>query len=84
MYVGGQSQDQSQAGPATNSPSPDFVRSMGQQGMKLKDTLTTLSGQHPEAAEEFRTAIKAIDKGIAKILTTNPQAANGPSAPRTV
>ncbi len=83
MYVG-QSPEQGQAGAPATGPSPDFVRQIGRMGMQLKQTLQTLSGQHPEAAEEFRQAIKQIDGGIAKILTTNPQAANGPQAPRSV
>jgi hypothetical protein len=84
MYIGGQSQDSLGQGQAPgNGPSGDFVRQIGQIGLKLKDTLTTLSGQYPEAAEQFRVAIKSIDAGIAKVMTTNPQAGNGPPAPRT-
>lgn len=89
MYAGaatGQQPDSAMApgGMPPAGPSGDFVRSMGRMGMQLKTTLQTLSGQHPEAAEEFRTAIQSIDRGIAKILTTNPEASRGPMAPRQV
>jgi len=91
QYVGGSPQtgqppDSQMANPNPEQAkaSPDFVRAIGRQGMQLKTTLQTLSGQHSEAAEDFRQAIKAIDAGIAKILTTNPQAPGGPQAPRLV
>lgn len=94
MYVGGSNPDQQNAGQFPDAaglggqsvqPTPDFVRAIGRQGMQMKSTLQTLSGQHPEAADEFRKAIQSIDAGIAKILTTNPQATGGgPPAPRNV
>ena len=86
-YLGGQSQDgQQSAGqsPAPPGPSADFVQALGKQGMQVNQILEALSSQSPEAAEDFRVAIQAVKKGIAKILTTNPQASGGPMAPKTV
>jgi len=74
----GMSQQQSPQG-----PSADFVQSMGRIGMDLQDKIQTLSGQHPEAADDFRVATAAIKKGMAKILTTNSRAME-PVAPRQV
>ena len=86
-YLGGQSQDgQQSAGQSSAPPGPsaDFVQALGKQGMQVEQLIDTLSGQYPEAAEDFRTAKMALKKGMAKILTTNPQASGGPTAPRTV
>jgi len=69
---------------AAPGPSADFVQSLGRQGMQVEQLIDTLSGQFPEAAEDFRTAKMALKKGMAKILTTNPQASGGPQAPRSV
>lgn len=53
-------------------------------GMQIEQQIDTLSGQFPEAAEDLRAAKMALKKGMAKILTTNPQASGGPMAPRSV
>jgi hypothetical protein len=82
---GGQSDGGAPGGqsPQAPGPSPDFVQSMGRMGMQIEQQIDSLSGQFPEAAEDFRTAKMALKKGMAKILTTNPQASGGPMAPRT-
>ena len=71
------------AGASTQSPSADFVQSMGRIGMDLQNQIQTLAGQHPEAADDFRVATQALKKAMAKILTTNSRAME-PMSPRQV
>jgi hypothetical protein len=87
QYLGGGQSDgnaQSAGQSAAPGPSADFVQSLSKQGMQVEQLIDTLSGQFPEAAEDFRTAKQALKKGMAKILTTNSQASGGPTAPRSV
>jgi hypothetical protein len=79
----GQSDDGMSGGAAPQTPSADFVQSIGRIGMDLQDKIQTLSSQHPEAADDFKVAAAALKKGMAKILTTNSRAME-PQAPRQV
>ena len=57
---------------------------MGKISREMEQKIDALSGQYPEAADDCRTAKMAFRKGIAKIMTTNPEASGGPMAPRSV
>ena len=84
-FLGTPGQPQSGAsGQGAPGPSKDFVQAMGKISMEMEQKIDALSGQYPEAADDFRTAKMAFRKGIAKIMTTNPEASGGPMAPRSV
>ena len=84
-FLGTPGQPQSGAGgQAAPGPSKDFVQAMGKISMEMEQKIDALSGQYPEAADDFRAAKMAFRKGVAKIMTTNPEASGGPMAPRSV